>query len=56
MRRILCVLQAEELREHHLREGFEASSADRIFESTTLAAAAGKQQQQEQPQQPQGAP
>ncbi|GLC34341.1 hypothetical protein PLESTB_000739900 [Pleodorina starrii] len=31
-------LRAEELREEHLREGFEVGNADRIFESTTLAA------------------
>ena len=30
--------QAEEIEERHRRDGFEAGSADRIFESTTLAA------------------
>ncbi|EFJ47180.1 hypothetical protein VOLCADRAFT_117957 [Volvox carteri f. nagariensis] len=31
-------LKDEELREEHLRDGFEVGNADRIFESTTLAA------------------
>ncbi|GIL91642.1 hypothetical protein Vretimale_9598 [Volvox reticuliferus] len=31
-------LEDSELREEHLREGFEVGNADRIFESTTLAA------------------
>lgn len=30
--------QPEEVQERHRRDGFEASSADRIFESTSLAA------------------
>ncbi|GFR50435.1 hypothetical protein Agub_g12656 [Astrephomene gubernaculifera] len=33
-------LPAEEVREEHLRDGFEVGNADRIFESTTLAAGA----------------
>lgn len=32
------MLQADEIEERHRRDGFEAASADRIFESTTLAA------------------
>jgi hypothetical protein len=38
-------LPAEEVREWHRRDGFETSSADRIFESTTLAADWEGQQQ-----------
>lgn len=38
--------QPEQLREEHRRDGFEASSADKIFESTTLAV----EQQQRAPQ------
>ncbi|KAG2434708.1 hypothetical protein HXX76_007598 [Chlamydomonas incerta] len=33
-------LPADQVREEHLREGFEVGNADRIFESTTLAAGA----------------
>jgi hypothetical protein len=32
-----CGPQAEELEERHRRDGFEVASADKIFESTTLA-------------------
>ena len=38
-------LPAEEVREWHQRDGFEASSADKIFLSTTLAAEREGQQQ-----------
>ena len=38
-------LPAEEVREWHRRDGFEASSADLIFESTTRAAVREGQQQ-----------
>ena len=34
-------LQAEAVREWHRRDGFEADSADKIFESTTLAVQRG---------------
>ncbi|KAG2491926.1 hypothetical protein HYH03_009661 [Edaphochlamys debaryana] len=34
-----AALRPEEVREEHLREGFEVGNADRIFHSTTLAAA-----------------
>lgn len=33
-----CTVQPEEVTEEHRRDGFETASADRIFESTTLAA------------------
>ena len=36
--RFAFVLQPDEVEERHRRDGFETASADRIFESTTLAA------------------